>query len=126
MAKHCCWGTCRSDSRYPKPGVSFVPFPKPYMFPEKARKWVILCGRGQEWRRTSQWTASPKTPTFAASTFPRGATSITGKLKCVTLHVLSMPNDICQVIDGPTIRFSIDLQFSYKDNPTLKHSERSL
>ena len=48
MVKHCCWGLCKSDSRYPKPGITFVPFPKPNTFPEKARKWVHLCGRGQD------------------------------------------------------------------------------
>ena len=48
MPKHCCWGQCRSDSRYPKPGVTFIPFPKPRKFHEKARRWVILCGRGQD------------------------------------------------------------------------------
>ena len=48
MPKHCCWGQCKSDSRYPKPGVTFVPFPKPRKFHEKARRWVILCGRGRD------------------------------------------------------------------------------
>lgn len=48
MPKHCCWGMCTSDSRYPKPGITFLAFPKPNKFLEKARKWVHLCGRGQE------------------------------------------------------------------------------
>ena len=29
--KHCCWGNCKNDSRYPDkfpPGTYFIPFPK--------------------------------------------------------------------------------------------------
>ena len=48
MPKHCSWGQCRSDSRYPKEGVTFIPFPKPWEFPEKAKRWAFLCGRGQD------------------------------------------------------------------------------
>ena len=31
-ARHCCWGTCKSDSRFRDKipdGVLFIPFPKP-------------------------------------------------------------------------------------------------
>ena len=45
--KHCSWGKCSSDSRYPKTGVTFIPFPKPNKFPDKAKRWAHLCGRGE-------------------------------------------------------------------------------
>ena len=52
MPKHCCWGLCKSDSRYPnkypESGIIWIPFPKPKTFPEKARRWVILCGREKD------------------------------------------------------------------------------
>ena len=47
MVKHCSWGECNSDSRYQKPGVTFIPFPKPNKYLKKARRWVTLCGRGK-------------------------------------------------------------------------------
>ena len=61
--KHCCWGKCRSDSRYLEkspPGTYFVRFPKPGKIKDtmtewekgqqnrktdKCRKWVDACGR---------------------------------------------------------------------------------
>lgn len=47
--KHCCWGTCRSDSRYAESehmeGVSWFPFPKPITQLEKCQSRVKLCGR---------------------------------------------------------------------------------
>ncbi|KAK3085080.1 hypothetical protein FSP39_003199 [Pinctada imbricata] len=49
MVKHCCWGTCRSDSRYADreymSGTTWIPFPKPFSQPDKCRRWVDLCGR---------------------------------------------------------------------------------
>ena len=48
MPYHCCWGECRSDSRYPQEGVTFISFPKPKTFPDKAKRWAFLCGRGKE------------------------------------------------------------------------------
>ena len=46
MPKHCCWGLCKSDSRYPqkypKSGITWIPFPKPKTFPEKAKRWAWL------------------------------------------------------------------------------------
>ena len=47
MVKHCCWGTCKSDSRYPErlEGAFFIPFAKPKQTPDKCRLWVKLCGR---------------------------------------------------------------------------------
>ena len=50
MPKHCCWGQCTSDSRYPKPDVSWIPFPKPITFPEVAQRWIFLCGRGTDFK----------------------------------------------------------------------------
>jgi len=53
--KHCCYGTCRSDSRYMHlenmKDVSFIPFPKPYAKKcdaaglEKCKRWVHACRR---------------------------------------------------------------------------------
>ena len=47
--KHCCYGTCRSDSRYQERehmnGVFFIRFPTMCRQPEKARRWVRACGR---------------------------------------------------------------------------------
>ena len=61
--RHCCWGTCTSDSRrrdnLPE-GVKFLPFPKPGKIKngmtelekdqarkrtEKTKRWIYLCGR---------------------------------------------------------------------------------
>ncbi|XP_041858672.1 uncharacterized protein LOC121650918 [Melanotaenia boesemani] len=47
--KHCCFGVCRSDSRYSDrehmKGVFFIPFPKPGREPEKCQRWVRACKR---------------------------------------------------------------------------------
>ena len=55
--KHCCWGTCKSDSRYPEKFPKslqemhaagrkvFIPFPKPSQGIEKCRRWVSACSR---------------------------------------------------------------------------------
>ncbi|KAK7909478.1 hypothetical protein WMY93_014162 [Mugilogobius chulae] len=61
--KHCCWGLCNSDSRYPErlpEGTFFISFPKPGKIrdnmtqwereqanvkTEKATRWQYLCGR---------------------------------------------------------------------------------
>jgi len=47
--RYCCYGTCKSDSRnVDEPemvGVSWIPFPKPHIVPEKCRKWIYACGR---------------------------------------------------------------------------------
>ncbi|XP_076349849.1 uncharacterized protein LOC143246664 [Tachypleus tridentatus] len=47
--KHCCWGSCRSDSRYSGKesmrGVVFIPFPKPRRSREKCERWVRACLR---------------------------------------------------------------------------------
>ena len=61
--KHCCFGTCKSDTRrlhlLPE-GIQFIPFPKPgkirdgmtelekdkiRMKTEKTKRWIHLCGR---------------------------------------------------------------------------------
>ena len=61
--KHCSWGLCKSDSRFPEnlpPGTEFIRFPKPGKIKksmtkweeeqqmqrtEKAKRWVHACGR---------------------------------------------------------------------------------
>ena len=45
MHLHCCYGLCKSDSRKPEAGVTFIPFPKPRRKFDIARRWVHLCGR---------------------------------------------------------------------------------
>ena len=60
---HCCWGTCKTDTRYyfnSPPGTFFIPFPKVGRFKDvmtewernrekektlKAKRWVFACGR---------------------------------------------------------------------------------
>ena len=48
-AKHCCYGTCNSDSRYRQresmDNVFFIPFPKPITQKAKCEKWIKACGR---------------------------------------------------------------------------------
>eukprot|EP00794_Sanderia_malayensis_P010599 gene10599-11720_t len=61
--KHCCWGVCKSDTRYPDrmpEGTTFFPFAKPGRFregmtkweqdqakkkTERAKRWLHACGR---------------------------------------------------------------------------------
>ena len=61
--KHCCWGLCKSDSRFPDRlpgGTTFLRFPKPGKIrenmseweklkarrdTEKAKRWIHACGR---------------------------------------------------------------------------------
>ena len=55
--KHCCWGECKTDSRYPdkwpkslkemeKSGKKvFIPFPKPSQGIEKCKRWIVSCSR---------------------------------------------------------------------------------
>ena len=61
--KHCCWGNCTNDSRYPDkflPGTYFIPFPKVGKIKEsmtqweknrqserteRAKQWIHACGR---------------------------------------------------------------------------------
>ena len=55
--KHCCWGTCNSDSRYPerlaKPlkeleaagKKAFIPFAKPSQDIGKCKRWINACSR---------------------------------------------------------------------------------
>ena len=42
---HCCYGVCKSDSRKPEDGVTFMPFPKPNKYLQIAKRWVYLCAR---------------------------------------------------------------------------------
>ena len=47
--KHCCYGVCRSDSRYGHrehmKGVTFMPFPKPHIDRGKCERWIRACRR---------------------------------------------------------------------------------
>ena len=55
--KHCCWGECRSDPRYPEKlhkalkemvadgKKAFIPFPKPSQGKEKCQRWINACSR---------------------------------------------------------------------------------
>ena len=55
--KHCCWGECKTDSRYldkwpkslkemEKSGKKvFIPFPKPSQGIEKCKRWIVSCSR---------------------------------------------------------------------------------
>ena len=49
MGKHCCYGTCISDSRYghrpEMEEVFFIPFPKPKSKPERCTRWIRACSR---------------------------------------------------------------------------------
>lgn len=45
MVKHCSYGLCKSDSRIPEDGVTFVTFPKPWINKRRASRWVFLCMR---------------------------------------------------------------------------------
>ncbi|XP_064597347.1 uncharacterized protein LOC135463831 [Liolophura sinensis] len=47
MVKHCSYGTCKSDSRYPEKlgGAKFIPFPKPKSDLQKCLRWIALCCR---------------------------------------------------------------------------------
>ena len=43
---YCCYGLCKSDSRKPEAGVTFIPFPKPTKEHLLiAKRWVHLCAR---------------------------------------------------------------------------------
>jgi len=50
--KHCCYGTCNTDTRYrdreDMDGVFFIPFPKPITRMETCEKWIKACGRTNE------------------------------------------------------------------------------
>ncbi|CAC5401350.1 unnamed protein product [Mytilus coruscus] len=50
--KHCCYGTCNSDTRYrhrdDMKDVFFIPFPKPITQREKCERWIKACGRLKE------------------------------------------------------------------------------
>lgn len=45
--KHCAYGLCKSDSRYPdrNPDVRFIPFPKPKTRMEECKMWIKACAR---------------------------------------------------------------------------------
>ena len=55
--KHCCWGQCNSDSRFPQNlhkslleleasgKQMFIPFPKPSQGIEKCQRWIVVCCR---------------------------------------------------------------------------------
>lgn len=47
--RHCCYGLCRSDSRYQDrdhmKNITWIKFPKPHRDRERCEKWVHACGR---------------------------------------------------------------------------------
>lgn len=55
--KHCCWGECKTDSRYPDKWPKslkemeqsgkkvFIPFPKPSQDIMKCKRWMLACSR---------------------------------------------------------------------------------
>ena len=55
--KHCCWGKCTTDARYPEKlhkslkemlelGMKiFIPFPKPSQGIERCQRWINACCR---------------------------------------------------------------------------------
>ena len=55
--KHCCWGECKTDSRYPDKWPKslkelqdsgkkvFIPFPKPSQDIAKCKRWLVACSR---------------------------------------------------------------------------------
>ena len=55
--KHCCWGECKIDSRYPEKWPEslkeleksaqkvFIPFPKPAKDLAKCNRWLVACSR---------------------------------------------------------------------------------
>jgi len=45
MVKHCCYGTCKSDSRRRDTSIVFFPFPKPKTRLEDCLRWIKACGR---------------------------------------------------------------------------------
>ena len=44
MVKHCIYLTCRTNTRRPIPGVTFVPFVKPTHI-LRCKRWLKLCGK---------------------------------------------------------------------------------
>ena len=55
--KHCCWGECKTDSRFPEEWPKslkelqesgkkvFIPFPKPSQDIAKCKRWLVACSR---------------------------------------------------------------------------------
>ena len=55
--KHCCWGQCKTDSRYPEKWPEllkelensgqkvFIPFPEPAKDLAKCKRWIVACSR---------------------------------------------------------------------------------
>jgi hypothetical protein len=44
MVKHCCYGTCKSDTRKDA-SIKFIPFLKAKVDLKRAKRWIHLCGR---------------------------------------------------------------------------------
>jgi hypothetical protein len=44
MVKHCCYGTCKSDTRKDA-SIKFIAFPKAKVNLKRAKRWIHLCGR---------------------------------------------------------------------------------
>ena len=45
MPYHCCWGKCHSNSSRTSADIRFLPFPKPWIDLDRAKRWLHLCGR---------------------------------------------------------------------------------
>ena len=47
MVRHCAWGTCTNDERYPEKmkDCTFIPFPRPKTDFDKCLRWIKACGR---------------------------------------------------------------------------------
>ena len=70
--KHCCWGKCTTDARYPEKlhkslkemlelgMIIFIPFPKPSQGIERCQRWINACCR-ENFTVTTQITAAEET-----------------------------------------------------------------
>ena len=44
MVKSCVYASCKKNTKN-SPGLNFIPFVKPSVFPERAQKWLEIVGR---------------------------------------------------------------------------------
>ena len=66
--RHCCWGECKTDSRYPEKWLEslkeleksgqkvFIPFPKPAKDLAKCKRWLVECSREFFTEKNVNWT----------------------------------------------------------------------
>lgn len=45
MGRTCVVSACKSDTRKNQPGIKFFSFPKPWIDPERTKKWLNIIGR---------------------------------------------------------------------------------